>query len=229
MNKTLFALCAVMLTAACDPEGVEDEVEREAMVPGQAPDLEPFNVLPEDADEGSYWISTVEVDEDGVPHLVRAVELTEDEMLADAAEMQRLYEEGAEPKVWGQVSCGSISVSPLVMYSGNNFTGNRICFENTTSTRAWFYYGNWYWGSTQISGNVGAVADYNEFQFQTWTDYTVETNPVGFPTPITWPSTQACWTNTDDDGFGVTQIGNTGFGCHRFASWIWLGTLPAQF
>lgn len=228
MKRTALVISASLVCfGGCDSEDAATESAGHA--PGNPPGLERFNLLPEGAAEGSYWVSSVEIDDLGVPHLVDAVEISEEEMLAQAAELQRMKEEGVEPKVWGQVACNAYNVSPLVMTQRKDFQGNRICIENTTWTSAWFYLGNWYWDTVQISGNIGSVGDANEFQFETWTDSTVATHPLDFPGSFNWPTTAACWTNTDDDGFGITQIPDTGLSCHRFVTWVWLGFLPAQF
>lgn len=198
--------------------------------PGAAPQLPAFNLLPEGASEDSYWQSTVSIDDSGMPYLVDAVELSEEEMLAGAEQM-RLGEGGeVVEKAWGQVPCDNTNFDPLIMTQGDNFTGNRICFEDSSAfTDDWFFLGNWFWGSVQVSSNIGSVGDSNEFQYETWTDSTVQVTPQGFPGPITYPSTAACMTNVDTDGFGLTNVTPTGQQCHRYVTWIWLGELPAQF
>jgi len=225
VKRSTFIISATLLiSGGCDSA----ESALAAASPGHPPLTERFNLLPEGAAEGTYWISNVEIDDLGVPHLVDAVEISESEMLAQAAQLQRSRDEGLDPKVWGQIACSSSS-DPLMMTQGTDFTGNRICIENTTSTDAWFFLGNWFWGSVQISGNIGSVVDFNEFQFQTWTDNTVATHPLDIPGAFTWPVTASCWTNTDTDGFGSSTISSTGLACHRFVTWVWLGDLPAQF
>lgn len=226
-----------------DTGNAGDQAEAVAPPPAADLDAEPFNLLPEGAsNDDGYWVSTVAFDDAGKPVLVDAQLISEEEMLAHSA-AQHAYAKaaasfgqtanglGKQQEALGTVvNCNQFPAAPTVLglYQFTNLTGNRICFQGG-GNRAWFQLWNWYWGTTQISGNLGSYVHYKRFSFDAWTDNTIATHPAWLPAggSFTWPTTGVCFSGSaaacgDPNGCVGGQVINSNLTnqCGAYITWL---------
>ena len=187
-----------------------DQAEALEPPPAADPHAEPFNLLPEGAsNEDGYWISTIGFDDAGKPMLIDAELISEEEMLAHSAAQAAALKAGAtfdataggvgkhQEALGTQVNCNTFPAAPtyLGLYQFKNFGGNRMCVQGG-GNRAWFHLYTWYWGTVQVSGNIGSYVHYKRFSFDAWTDANIDTHPTWFPGAFRWPSTGVCFSGS---------------------------------